>query len=98
MYSAFPLIRKYLDGVCASSANEARLGREEFGKEVHTSGAAYKEEDFQTIMRCSDYIIFNSLDQWEKEKEFLEDTDHQFGLRINLNKIKIFFSLKEIFK
>jgi carboxynorspermidine decarboxylase len=30
MYSTFPLIERYLDGVCASSVNEARLGKEEF--------------------------------------------------------------------
>ncbi|MFH0956586.1 MAG: carboxynorspermidine decarboxylase, partial [Candidatus Aenigmatarchaeota archaeon] len=36
MRSTFPLIRRYLDGVCASGPFEARLGREDFGKEVHT--------------------------------------------------------------
>jgi len=83
MYSTFPLIRSYLDGVCASSANEARLGREEFRKEVHTFCAAYTTEDLISIKRCSDYIIFNSISQWEKEKDFFEESDHTCGLRIN---------------
>src|SRR3990172_4354140 len=33
-HSTFPLIREYLDGISASSAWEAQLGRELFGKEV----------------------------------------------------------------
>ena len=36
MFSVFPLMRQYLDGISASSLYEARLGREEFGSEVHT--------------------------------------------------------------
>jgi carboxynorspermidine decarboxylase len=32
MYGLFPLIRRYLDGTCASGLYEARLGREEFRK------------------------------------------------------------------
>ena len=36
MHSTFPILRPYLAGVTASSENEARLGREEFQKEVHT--------------------------------------------------------------
>ena len=40
MYSVFPLLRETLDGVCCSSPHEARLGREEFGREVHSFAAA----------------------------------------------------------
>ena len=43
MWSVFPLISETLSGVCASSPWEARLGREEFGKEVHSFAAAFKE-------------------------------------------------------
>ena len=41
LFSVFPLLRQTLDGVCASSPHEARLGREEFGREVHSFAAAY---------------------------------------------------------
>mgnify|MGYP000940627789 FL=1 len=51
MFSLFPLMRDYLDGVCASSPHEARLGREEFGKEVHSFAAAYSDDDFAQILR-----------------------------------------------
>ena len=35
MFSAFPPMRKKLDGVAASSLNEAKLGFAEFGDRVH---------------------------------------------------------------
>ena len=35
MFSAFPLMRRYLAGTAASSLNEVRLGSEEFGGQVH---------------------------------------------------------------
>ena len=33
MYAVYPLLAEVLDGTCASSPDEARLGREEFGKD-----------------------------------------------------------------
>lgn len=82
MFSTFPIIRKYLDGVCASSPNEARLGQEEFKKEVHTFGAAYSEGDMQKIIKCSDYIIFNSFEQYRRYKDIIPDRIKR-GIRIN---------------
>ena len=40
MYSVYPLIGKYLEGVASSSLFEARLGHEEMGKEVHVFAPA----------------------------------------------------------
>ena len=51
MWSVFPLIRQTLHGVCASSPWEARLGREEFGGEVHSFAAAFKESDVVELLR-----------------------------------------------
>ncbi len=82
MYSTFPLIRKYLDGTCASSLNEARLGFEEFGKEVHTFAPAFSETDFKEISKYSDHIVFNSMNQWKKYK-------NKILTQKNLNKKKI---------
>lgn len=39
--AVFPLMRESLDGTTASGVHEARLGREEFGREVHTFSPAY---------------------------------------------------------
>jgi carboxynorspermidine decarboxylase len=81
MGSTFPLIRRYLDGVCASGALEARLGREEFGKEVHTFGSAYDEEGMKEISKYSDYVIFNSFSQLERFRDKVRGK--KIGLRVN---------------
>ena len=38
--AAFPVMREVLDGTTASGEYEARLGHEEFGKEVHVYSPA----------------------------------------------------------
>ncbi len=85
MYETFPLIAKYLSGVTSSSLHEARLGYEEMGKEVHIYAAAYKEEEFDEIMKYSNHIVFNSFHQWQKYKDKVESSEKQIscGLRIN---------------
>ena len=82
MWPLFPLIREYLDGVCASSPWEARLGREEFGKEVHAYAAAYSETDFAELLTLCDEIDFNSFAQLEQFRPQM-NASVKFGLRIN---------------
>lgn len=82
MWPLFPLIRDYLDGVCASSPWEARLGREEFGKEVHVYAAAYSESDFAELLTLCDEIDFNSFHQLERFRTG-GGAQPAFGLRIN---------------
>ncbi|MHB8961724.1 MAG: carboxynorspermidine decarboxylase [Saccharofermentanales bacterium] len=72
MYSLFPLAGQYLAGITASSLNEARLGFEEMGKEVHTYAPAFIRSEFEDILRYSDHIVFNSFSQW---KAYREDVD-----------------------
>lgn len=81
MWPLFPLIREYLDGVCASSPWETRLGREEFGKEVHVYAAAYSELDYTELLTLCDEIDFNSFAQLERCRPLPDNI--QFGLRIN---------------
>ena len=85
MYPSFPLIRQHLAGTCASSPHEARLGREEFGGEVHSFAAAYSDRDFDDLLELSDHIIFNSMTQYEHfaDKVRKNSTGIKFGLRIN---------------
>ncbi|MDF7826168.1 hypothetical protein P4B35_19215, partial [Pontiellaceae bacterium B12227] len=66
LWPMFPMIRNYLDGVCASSPWEARLGREEFGKEVHAYAAAYSQADFEELLTLCDEIDFNSFAQLQR--------------------------------
>jgi carboxynorspermidine decarboxylase len=85
MYSAAPLVRQYLSGTCASSPHEARLGREEFGGEVHSFAAAYSDSDFDELLTLSDHIVLNSMSQYEhfKDKIAAHSDRIKFGLRIN---------------
>ena len=89
MFSVFPQLRTVLDGICASSPHEARLGREEFCREVHTFAAAYSENDILDLAVTSDHLVFNSFNQLERFGELAQATalSHgnklQFGLRIN---------------
>lgn len=85
MWGVFPLIRETLFGVCASSPWEARLGREEFGREVHSFAAAFKESDVKELLGISDHLVFNSFAQlerfrplWERERGRVS-----IGLRVN---------------
>ena len=82
-FATFPLMRGYLDGTCASGLNEARLGREEFGKEVHTFGAAYEKTDFLQILKYTTVVTFNSFDQLERFGEEAERAGVGIGLRVN---------------
>ncbi|MDR3176527.1 MAG: carboxynorspermidine decarboxylase [Desulfovibrio sp.] len=94
MFSVFPLLRASLDGVCASSPHEARLGREEFcapgaEREVHVFAAAYSEADVEDAARFADHIIFNSPAQLERlgpkarKAAGGDGRSLEFGLRLN---------------
>ncbi len=61
--ASFDLVSKYLHGCCASGLYEARLASEEFGGEIHTYSPAFKDEEFEEILRYSNHIIFNSFNQ-----------------------------------
>ncbi|QQG37951.1 MAG: carboxynorspermidine decarboxylase [Candidatus Kaiserbacteria bacterium] len=84
-WELFPVVREYLDGTEASSLNEARLGYEEFNHDVHVYAPAYKDEEFDELLRYSSTIIFNSVDQWKKFKPRIEASGKQIecGLRLN---------------
>jgi len=85
MWSVYPLISQILDGTCASSPFEARLGRENFGKEVHSFAAAYSEQDLLELLSLSDYIVFNSFSQWHRFRDICKKFEGKvsFGLRVN---------------
>jgi carboxynorspermidine decarboxylase len=84
MWSTFPMLGKTLDGVCASSPWEARLGREEFDREVHVFAAAYSEADVRENLILCDEMDFNSFAQWKQYKHLFQSLDKpKAGLRIN---------------
>jgi carboxynorspermidine decarboxylase len=85
LWPIFPLIRETLQGVCASSPWEARLGREEFGREVHSFAAAFKESDVVELLSISNHLVFNSFAQLERFRPLWEKEAGRvsIGLRIN---------------
>lgn len=85
MYSTYPLISQYLCGTTASGLYEARLGREEFGGEVHIFSPAYSERDFGEILEICDHIVFNTPAQWRRFRPLVEASPRKIscGLRIN---------------
>ncbi len=85
MFAVYPLLARVLDGTCASSPHEARLGREEFGGEVHAFAAAYGEPDIRELTGTCDHIVFNSFEQWTRFRDPVLGADRTIrcGLRIN---------------
>lgn len=85
MFSVYPLIGKFLDGAASSSLFEARLAREEMGKEVHVYAPAYREDEFGEILKYSDHIVFNSFSQWKKFRGMVQGSPRKVscGIRVN---------------
>ena len=83
MFALYPLIGQYLDGTTASGLFEAKLGREEMGKETHVFSTAYRPDEMDEILFICDHVIFNSFSQWEKYRDRAIASGKQLGLRIN---------------
>ena len=83
MYATYPLISQYLAGTTASGLYEAKLGREEFGGEVHVFAPAFKDADLEEILEIADHIVFNSERQLKKHVEKCRAAGVSIGLRIN---------------
>jgi carboxynorspermidine decarboxylase len=83
MWSVFPIIRETLAGVCASSPWEAQLGRQEFGGEVHSFAAAFKESDVVELLEISNHLVFNSFNQLERFRPLWDKSNVSIGLRVN---------------
>lgn len=80
-YALYPLIGKYLSGTTASGLYEARLGREEMGRENHVFAPAYKDEDMDELVKICDHMVFNSISQLERHKEKCRNVS--IGIRVN---------------
>lgn len=94
-WSLFPMLSRMkngpLWGTCASSVDEAHLGREEFGGEVHAFAAAWSMEEMRELVQLADHITFNSIAQWRQFRPVIMDANADFrkqnpircGLRVN---------------
>ena len=83
MYATYPLISQYLAGTTASGLYEAKLGREEFGGEVHVFAPAFKDADLEELLEITDHIVFNSERQLRKHVDKCRAVGVSVGLRIN---------------
>ncbi|WP_295533378.1 carboxynorspermidine decarboxylase [uncultured Thioclava sp.] len=80
-WSAFDIMRPYLDGTTSSSLFELHLGREKFGKETHAYSVAWSDGEIDEAIGYADKIIFNSLSQLDR---FGDKAAHiERGLRLN---------------
>jgi carboxynorspermidine decarboxylase len=83
MPAAFPLMRDSLDGTTASGEYEARMGHEEFGKEVHVYAPAYAPGEVERLTRLADHIYFNSPEQIARLGPIARAAGKKIGIRIN---------------
>jgi carboxynorspermidine decarboxylase len=90
MYSAFPIVKEYLRGATASSLNEIKLINDFMGYQAHTYMPAYLDQEFTEVLERSSHITFNSLSQWERFKDRVDqfkasNPDHALscGIRVN---------------
>ena len=83
MPAAFPAMRGVLDGTTASGEYEARLGREEFGKEVHVYAPAYTEAEVENLTATADHIYFNSPEQITRFMPMVKKSGIAVGIRVN---------------
>ena len=85
MWGVFPILREYVSGAAASSVDEARLCFEEIGSPAHTYSPVYSEGEFDSILKYSSHITFNSLNQYNKYSNEISKYSKNIsaGLRIN---------------
>lgn len=82
-WRSFPIIAEYLPGATASSLNEARLAKEEMGKEVHVFAPAYEDGEIDNILSLADHITFNSFSQWSRFRDKALKAKVSCGIRVN---------------
>lgn len=83
MFSAYPVLREYLDGSAASGLYEARLGHECFGGETHVFSPAYRADEFDQLLTYADHIVFNSPAQVRCFAPRAREAGKSVGLRVN---------------
>lgn len=85
MWSTFDLVGRYLHGCTASGLHEAKLAREEMGKEVHTYSPAFKESEIDEIARISDHIVFNSPAQLQRYIDRVKSVNPAISVSLRVN-------------
>lgn len=82
-YHLYPIIGQYISGTACSGLYEARLGAEYMSKENHVFSAAYRDDEFDEILKYCGHIIFNSFTQLDRYREKTLKYGRKIGLRVN---------------
>ncbi len=83
-YDCYPALAPYLAGTEASGLFEARLGWETLPeKEVHVFCGAYRDDEFDELLRYADHVVFNSPAQLSRLGPRAKAAGKSLGLRIN---------------
>lgn len=70
-FDVYPLVAKYLDGTTASGLFEARLAHEKMPeRENHVFNPAFTEDEMAELVKWCDHIVFNSVAQWRRFRNF----------------------------
>lgn len=81
--AVFPMMRDYLDGTTASGEQEAQLGAESFGKEVHVYSPAYAPGEVERLTQVAQHIYFNSAAQLDRYGAVAKAAGAKVGIRVN---------------
>ena len=83
-FALYPMLSHYLAGTEASGLYEARLGAEEMpGKECHVFCGAYRDDEFDELLKWADHIVFNSPAQLSRFGFKAKAAGKSIGLRVN---------------
>ena len=83
-YDCYPALAPCLAGTEASGLFEARLGWETLPeKEVHVFCGAYRDDEFDELLRYADHVVFNSPAQLSRLGPRAKAAGKSLGLRIN---------------
>lgn len=83
-FDMYDTLAPFLAGTEASGLYEARLGAEEMPQgECHVFCAAYREDEFDELLKYAGHIVFNSPSQLERFGKRAKAAGKSVGLRIN---------------
>ena len=91
LWKTFGIISEYCQSSTASSLNEMRLSLDYLGQDVHAYCPVYTDETIGEFVDGCSHIVFNSVAQFEKYREFVSayNASHcsekrvSCGLRVN---------------
>ncbi|MBQ8821440.1 MAG: carboxynorspermidine decarboxylase [Lachnospiraceae bacterium] len=83
-FDVYPLLFAYLAGTEASGLYEARLGKTYMPDgECHVFCGAYREGEFEELLKYADHIVFNSPAQLRRFGKRAKEAGKSVGIRIN---------------